>query len=225
MTSLKSSKKYPPNPHENNNLPFSNKTNINIFWWKGGDQIDQLAIKAKAGDKKATEEIITRLQPLIISSIRKYYNNRNEYDDLIQDGNLKILECIRDYDPTKGVHFLGYVQTILRYLYLDKHKIKIHTSLNQTIGQGDTEIIDLLVSEDKETLELIIEEESNTELKQALDKLTERQRQILLLYYDERMGMHEIATKLGISYRTVVNTKGTALINMKKNIIQKSSDL
>lgn len=187
--------------------------------------MDQLATKAKAGDKEATKEIITRLQPLIISSIRKYYNNRIEYNDLIQDGNIKILECIQDYDQTKGAHFLGYVQTSLRYLYLDKHKIRIHTSLNQTIGQGNTEVIDLLVSEDKDILELIIDEEINIELKQALDKLTERQRQILILYYVERMGMQEIATNLGITYRTVVNLKTTALSNMKKNMKQKTSYL
>lgn len=189
---------------------------------KGVLLIDQLATKAKTGDKNATEEIIKRLQPLILSSIRKYYNNGKEYEDLIQDGNLKLLESIQDYDPSKGVHFLGYAQTVLRYLYLDKHKIKIHTSLNQTIGEGEVEIMDLLVSEDKEAIEIIIQEENNLEIKRALDRLTKRQSQILMLYYGQGMGIQDIANSLGISYRTVVNTKTTALINMKKHMKQKS---
>ena len=122
---------------------------------------DSLLDKARAGDKASKEEIINRLQPLIISSIRRYYNKPKEYEDLIQDGNLIILECIEDYEPSKGVHFLGYVKTMLRYLYLDKHKTKIHHSLNEVVGDGEVELMDLLVSEDKEALDLILDEEDN----------------------------------------------------------------
>lgn len=179
---------------------------------------DGLAEKAREGHIGAKEEIITRLQPLIISSIRKYYNKPNEYQDLMQDGNLKILECIGDYDGSKGVHFLGHVQTRLKYLYLDKHKIWIHSSLNQTVGEGDVEIVDLLVSEDKDILESIVDGEDTGELRAALAKLTPRQRQIISLYYVEKMGIQEIADKLGISYRTVVNLKTNALNNMRKNM-------
>jgi len=209
---------YPSNWGHSSDSSTSNQEVCPLTLYKEVLTMDQLALKAKAGDKKATEEIIKRLQPLIISSIKKYYSNWSEYDDLVQDGNIKILESIKDYDPSKGVHFLGYAKTILMYLYLDKHKRKIHTSLNQPLGEGDTEVIDLLVSEEKDILDIMVEEENNTQLNQALSKLTERQRQIILLFYTENLGIQEIANKLNISYRTVVNTKTTALSNMKKTI-------
>ncbi|MDR7857510.1 sigma-70 family RNA polymerase sigma factor [Tissierella sp.] len=177
---------------------------------------NELFEKARVGDMEAKEKIIKRLQPLILSSIRKYFNKGNEYEDLIQDGNIKILECINDYDSTKGVYFLGYVKTMLRYLYLDKHKIKIHTSLNETIADGETEILDLLVSEEQDILESIIVKEDNKKLVKALYKLTDRQREIISLYYIKNMGIQDIADKLGISYRTVVNIKGNALEKMRK---------
>ena len=41
---------------------------------------DSLLDKARAGDKASKEEIINRLQPLIISSIRRYYNKPKEYE-------------------------------------------------------------------------------------------------------------------------------------------------
>lgn len=82
--------------------------------------------------------------------------------------------------------------------------------------------MDLLVAEDKGALESIIEEENNLEIKRALDRLTKRQREILMLSYGQGMRMQDIANSLGISYRTVVNIKGTALINMKKHMKQKS---
>lgn len=177
---------------------------------------DELLKKAREGDKDSKEEIIKRLQPLIISSIRKYYNKGSEYEDLIQDGNIKILECIRDYDPKKEVHFLGYVKMSLRFLYLDKHKIKIHHSLNEMVGDGETELIDLIVSDHMDILEGILLKEEYQELTKALGCLTDRQKQIVHLYYIERMKIDDIATLLDISYRTVVNTKTRAIEILRK---------
>lgn len=172
---------------------------------------DELLDKAKKGDKIATEKIINKLKPLIISSIRRYFNKPNEYEDLVQDGILTILECINDYEPLKGVHFLGYVKAKLRYLYLDKHKVKIHHSLNEVVGDEDDELMDLLASEDKGPLELILDKEECRNLVEAFNSLTGRQRQVIILYYVENMKIEDIAKKLGVSYRTVVNTKTKAI--------------
>lgn len=177
---------------------------------------DKLVSEAKKGDKSSTEEIINKLRPLLVSSIRRYYNKPNEYDDLMQDGIICILESIKEFDESKEVHFLGYIKSKLKYLYLNKHKEKIHLSLNEPIGEDDGEIIDLLVSDHKDAVEIIIEDETSTLVKKSLDKLTERQKQVILLFYMEKMNMYEIGKALGISYRTVVNLKTTAVNNLKK---------
>ena len=179
----------------------------------------KLVLRAKAGDVEAKEEIITRLQPLVLSSIKRYYYKSHEFEDLVQDGNIKILECIEDFEPNRGVYFLGYVKTMLKFMYLDKHKKKYHTSLNEKVGDGETEIIDLLVSEDRDILESILMDEKVKELNQALAILTTRQKEIIILFYIERMSMGDIASKLGISYRTVVNTKTTALKKLNQGLL------
>lgn len=172
--------------------------------------------KAKAGDKEILEEIIERLQPLLISSIKRYYNKPKEYEDLMQEGNLKIIQSINDYDKDKGVHFLGYIKFNIKYLYLDKHKQRFHQSLNQQVGDGETEMMDLLVGEEVDFLEGIIRDENRIKLKEALDLLTPRQRQVIELYYGRNMSMADIANNLGVTYRTVVNTKTRALEKMRK---------
>jgi RNA polymerase sporulation-specific sigma factor len=114
-------------------------------------ELDDLLAKAREGDTKSTQLIIEKLNPLIISSIRRYYNKIMDYDDLIQEGRLVVLECIKDYDESKGVYFLGYVKIKLKFLYLNKHKEKITLSLNTSIGEDeDQELIDVLESEDGE---------------------------------------------------------------------------
>lgn len=176
---------------------------------------DELVEKAKAGDNNAVAEIIEKLQPLVKGSIRRYYNKINEYEDLLQDGNIKILESIHSYEKSQGVHFLGYIKMNLKFLYLDKHKIKLHDSLNQTTVDGETEQIDLLVSEDLNLLDQVIEMETKVKLEQVLEGLSERQKQVVILYYFQKLKISEIADKLGISYRTVVNTKTKAIENMR----------
>lgn len=177
---------------------------------------NKLIEEARKGSKEAMEEIINKLQPLIISSIRRYYNNVKEFEELIQEGNLMILESLKDYDFDKGVHFLGYIKSNLKYLYLNKHKIKIHLSLNEPLGDGELEMIDFLVSDAQPVLDILLEDEINLRLKEALEKLTERQREIIILYYVKNMSMDDIGNKLGISYRTVVNIKTKALENLRK---------
>ncbi|NLV89785.1 MAG: sigma-70 family RNA polymerase sigma factor, partial [Tissierellia bacterium] len=69
-------------------------------------------------------------------------------------------------------------------------------------------------SEDKEALDLILDEEDNKYLLEALDRLTDRQREVIILYYFENMKIEDIASRLGVTYRTVVNTKTRALEKM-----------
>lgn len=180
-------------------------------------EINDLLEKAKEGDVRSKEVLLDKVKPLIIKQIQRYYNRKEEFEDLIQEGNLLVLECIEDYDEEKEVYFLGYIKAMLRFAYLNKHKIRIHQSLNTPVGEdGAEEIMDLLEGQEKSQEQLIIEEEESLEIRKILRKLTERQRKVIVLYYFKNMGIKDIAESLGISYRTVVNTKTRALEILRK---------
>ncbi|HZJ99195.1 MAG TPA: sigma-70 family RNA polymerase sigma factor [Tissierellaceae bacterium] len=182
-------------------------------------ELNELLTKAREGDIDSKEKILDRLQGLIIKSIQRYYNNRNEYEDLIQEGNLAILEAIQTFDESKGVYFLGYVKTMLKYTYLNKHKIRTHQSLNSKIGYDeDNELIDILESNEDSPLDRLLKIEETSIIKDALSILTVRQREIVLAYYVEGLSISEIAERLNISYRTVINTKIRALEKMREHI-------
>lgn len=184
-------------------------------------EIGILLKRCQKGDKKAKESLLLKLKPLIISSIKKYYNKREEYDDLIQDGYEVILKALEEYDPLKGAKFLGYVKMQLKYKYLDKYKEKDYLSLNEPIGEGSEEIIDLLRADEKEAIDKIIVTEERKIILNGLNKLTKRQREVVFYYYIERKSMKEISEILNISYRTVVNTKTNSLKKLKKIIVKK----
>lgn len=174
---------------------------------------------AKEGDMDSKEEILNRLKPLIIKSIQSYYNRRELYEELIQEGNLCILEAIESFDEGKKIYFLGYAKTQLRYLYLNKNKTRHHGSLNVLVGENKSEELqNTLPSNDTTGPEGLIEEETYRELEDSLSYLTARQRQVVLLFYAKKMSITDIAKELGVSYRTIVNTKTRALEKLRERV-------
>lgn len=68
----------------------------------------ELAQKVKEGDKRAEEKLITANLRFVISVAKSYQGRGLELVDLIQEGNLGILEAARKYDPNKGIKFISY---------------------------------------------------------------------------------------------------------------------
>lgn len=181
-------------------------------------EIGKLYTLAKGGDLKAKEDLLSKLYPLVISSIRRYYKKKNDYEDLIQEGYEIILKCIEDYDPKRKVHLLGYIKTMLKYHYLNKHREKTALSLNEPLEDG--EMVDLVVGDEKDPLDMLVEREECTILKKSIETLTPRQKKVIIDFYIKNLSISEIAENMGISYRTVVNLKANGLKKLKNIIVK-----
>jgi RNA polymerase sporulation-specific sigma factor len=107
---------------------------------------------------------------------------------------------------------LGYVKTMLRYTYLNKHRDRINLSLNEKIGNDEEdELIDLLESKEDSAIEKIIKFDENQALRAGNNRIPMRQRQVIISYFYEELTISQIAKKYNIAYRTVVNVKTGAL--------------
>jgi len=166
------------------------------------------------------EELLRKLKPLIIKSIRKYYNDFSQFEDLVQQGYEVILKGINEFDEEKDVNFLGFIKMKLKFYYLDKHKYrkKKPSSLNKPIGEDGDEILDLIPDNDKSPLDKVLEKERKVRLRKAIAILTPRQKKIIIYYYIKNKSIKEISRILKISYRTVINTKTTALKKLRKQM-------
>lgn len=185
-------------------------------------EINQLIKLSQEGCQVAKEDLLRRLKPLILNSIKNYYNRKDEYEDLIQEGYEVVLRALREYDPSKGARFLGYLKLQLKYHYLNKYKEKREKlTLNLPLGDGGVEILDLIESSQALPLEGLIKRESSQELGKTLDCLTKRQKQIIIESYINELSLKEISQKLQLSYRTVANTKSSALKRLRESLVKK----
>jgi len=79
-----------------------------------GDEADDLARRAQAGDDAAREELIRRLLPLVHATARRYRTEGLEQADLLQEGIVGLLRALQRYDPARGVPFAAFATWWIR---------------------------------------------------------------------------------------------------------------
>lgn len=88
--------------------------------------------------------------------------------------------------------------------------------LNQKYG---FELADTSLSEDEQEIieqQELEKEEFNKKLHEAIDKLTEKQRKVIYMYFWENKTIREIAKELGVYFTTVEESYQSALKKIKK---------
>jgi len=100
------------------------------------DEAESLVVRAKGADQAAVEELVLRYQRLIVVVARGHATADNPFDDLVQEGTIALLDCIRRYEP--GRSFGRYFQTALRNRYL---KMRRQTGIRKRgwVGSLDDE--------------------------------------------------------------------------------------
>jgi len=174
---------------------------------------------ALEGDDESVEKLFDMLKPLILSVSSKFYFGDMDRDDLLQEGRLMILESLANFNRDKGVHFLGYIKSKLKYMYINLNKEKNYeVSLNTRVelGEGSVELMDILEDESVDIEVDFLNKVDVENLRNSLGFLTSREYQVVNMYYLENMSMKDISRKLDLAYRTVVNTKVNAVEKLRK---------
>lgn len=79
----------------------------------------ELTKRIKLGDKAAANELVTANLRFVISVAKQYQNKGLDLVDLIQEGNIGMLEAAYKFDETRGYRFISYAvwwirQSIIR---------------------------------------------------------------------------------------------------------------
>lgn len=195
----------------------SNLLNKNSY-----EDFDRVLRSALVGEERARAKILSMLDPLIRSSIKRYCPVYSEFDDLYSDGRYMVLFCLENFDGKRS--FLKYVKDYLKFTYLDNYKYLTNVERDLHDDDSDEEGLSIFDSLDAGVdIEAdFLEAERMGILRDALDSLTPRQETVVRLFYYERLGLSEIADFLGISKRTVVNLKVAAIVNLRKFILNKN---
>lgn len=167
-------------------------------------------------------EIVEKFEPLIKASIKNYYKNCENYEDAYQDGVLRLLELVENFNPNGNISIECYFKYYMKFFYMDKYKkqkkITEHYANNRIITEtGEQEIFDTIV--DDTDIEAEIQQiESNEFLHKAMETLTDRQKTVIDLKIFKQMKNKEVAEKMKLSEETVKDYYKNARKKLKKEL-------
>lgn len=154
-----------------------------------------------------TNEEKTRIYEQFSGKVKGYiYTQVNDSilaEDLCSDVFLKVYEKIDSYDDSKA-SLSTWIFTITRNTLIDYYRVrKVHEEVPEELASEES-IEDEVCN--NEMLELLAD---------ALSKLEERERDIIILHYYKGITLKVIADKLNISYAYVKILHNKALGNLK----------
>ena len=200
----------------------------------------ELIYKAKNGDIKAQNEILTANLRFVFNIASRYKGNGAAISDLISEGNLGLVKAIQKFDPDKDVKFISYAVWWVRNamqefikkrqatLNIEKEDETLNTPLKHESFGYDKEDDYVLK---KEAVFSDEEDEEKRELhknqKKIVDKilsvLSDRERYIVEEYYGisgkKEKNLEEIGNELGITKERVRQIKEQSLKKLRSEIL------
>ncbi|WP_394268393.1 RNA polymerase sigma factor [Anaerococcus nagyae] len=160
-----------------------------------------------------SKQVMDAYMPLIIANARKF--SALDYEEVVDESRIILIDAILEYDDSKGT-FGNYLKQKLYYHFLDECKKEQISSLDDFDKEG-TPLIDSL--KDDYDLEKDLEDRQKyKELYEAIENLPDDLRKIIVGKYFLAMTNDELATKTGLSYKTVANKASIALKILRENL-------
>ena len=163
-------------------------------------------------DDSIKQILIERNLRLVVYISRKFENTGIDIEDLISIGTIGLIKAVNTFKLNKNIKLATYASRCIEneiLMYLRKNnKKKIEVSfdepLNIDVDGNELLLSDVLGTENDEIYKIIEEEIDKDLLVMALDRLSDREKQIMELRFGlttrgRERTQKEVATMLGIS--------------------------
>lgn len=182
---------------------------------------DELIRSTLAGEKFAFAELVRRYQRRVAITIRSVIGElpREDLADIAQDIFLLVYKALGSF---RGESQFGtYITRIaLRYCYRESKRRRKRTSLFASINSGDSDRpIEERFAGGLQTDRAIIADERRNDVMEALTKLPEEFRTVLVLRIVEEMPVEDVASALEISTGTVKSRLYRAKEKMRELLV------
>lgn len=179
--------------------------------------IDAQLEAARSGNQDSLNWLIQYYEPEIRKIAYKYFLNRAEYDDLLQEGRIAIYKAIVSYDPGSEIPFLHFLRMVIKRKLIDSlraHNRQKHLNLNEAYSlnnvladdKTDSFISFVATYDDDPEKKVIASDETRLFLQGLMNDFSELELKVFRYHYLIGMKQREITQYLGVSSKSLDNT-------------------
>ena len=184
------------------------------------------------GDLEARNILIEHNLRLVAHIMKKYYTPNGDQDDLISIGTIGLIKGISTFKPDKNVRLATYASRcieneILMHLRKTaslKSEVPFDEPLSTDWNGNELLLSDILGTESDLVMRPMEEDADRQLLADALEKLTQREREIITLRFGlggrREHTQKEVADLLGISQSYISRLEKKIMKRLKKEIVR-----
>ena len=185
-------------------------------------------LKEEAEKENAKGELIKRNLRLVVYIAKKFDNTGVDNDDLVSIGTIGLIKAINTFNAEKNIKLATYASRCIEneiLMYLRRiARLKTEVSFDEPLNtdfEGNELLLSDILGTSADTVYGDIEANAEKEqLKEALKKLSERERKIMFLRFGlgggEEMTQKDVADLLGISQSYISRLEKKILARLKK---------
>ena len=188
----------------------------------------------RAGDNTHRELLVVRNLRLVVYIAKKFDSCQTATEDLVSIGTIGLMKAVRTFDPNKNIKLATYASRCIEneiLMHLRKvSNMKTEMSFDEPLSV-DWDGNELLLSDILGTEEDVIYKDMEDEvekdlLKNAVSRLSPRERKIVELRYGLKrrdgaeMTQKEVADLMGISQSYISRLEKKIMMRLKKEIVK-----
>lgn len=193
---------------------------------------NSLLLKVKDGDLDARNTLIEHNLRLVIFIAKKFESTKINMEDLISIGSIGLIKGIQTFKMEKNIKLATYASRCIEneiLMHLRKtQKIRQEYSLDEVLSidsEGNEMILsDIIGSNEPLALTKLSEEEDLRNLYYALNQLSKREKEIIIMRYGlfgvAPLTQKEVAEKMGISQSYISRLEKRIIEKMRQDIEQ-----
>ena len=165
----------------------------------------QLVERVQRGDKKAFDILVLKYQHKIVGLVSRYLRNQDEVQDVTQEAFIKAYRALPRFRGDSAFYtWLYRIGVNLTLTFLKKRKIRQFFSFDQASDDGGmSKDLEAVSSTSSTSVKKALNNELHEKLNEALSKLSDKHRTIVVLFEIDGLGHKEIAKVMNCTEGTV----------------------
>ena len=187
------------------------------------------------GEPSAKQTLIERNLRLVVYIARRFENTGVGIEDLISIGTIGLIKAVNTFKPDKNIKLATYssrcieneILMHIRKISGQKQEMSLDEPINTDWDGNELLLSDILGTDDDTVTGPLEDAVDHQLLRQALEKLPERERAIVVLRYGlggrQEKTQKEVADLMGISQSYISRLEKRIMLRLRKDILRRVS--